>query len=179
MDYLSTLQYIAAVDQEDKIIEKVERWKAHKQGILHRAFTLTITYEDQLLLQHRKHPVFDGVYDVTISSHPIYNGNQLEDMEDALYRTLQREWNIKIKDLVAAPSFKGAFYYQASDPRSDYQEHEVCHVYTCQLKVLSLPNLDTAYGFSLQDINQIRNKDNLLYPLLAPWVQKMITQNLL
>lgn len=179
MDYLNALQYLAHVDHNDTIIGKVERWEAHEKGILHRAFTLTLTYQNQLLLQHRKHPVFDGIYDVTISSHPIYIGNTLQDHHEAIYKTLMREWNIGAQHLSSKPHYQGKFYYQAADPHSRYQEHEICYVYTCELKNLTLPNLETAYGMSLQSAEQIKNENNPLYPLLAPWVKQMIKEDLL
>lgn len=179
MDYLKALQYIAHVDRNDTIIGKVERWKAHEEGILHRAFTLAITFEDQLLLQHRKHPVFDGIYDITISSHPIYIEDTLEDILHAAYRTLVREWSIKKDDLIVQPSYVGKFYYQAPDPHSKYQEHEICHVYSCEVKKLLIPSLESAYGFSLQKKEQIQDTANPLAPLLAPWVKKMIEEKLL
>ena len=179
MDYLKALQYIAHVDKDDNILGKVERWEAHEKGILHRAFTISISYEDKLLLQHRKHPVFDGIYDVTISSHPLYVGETLEDPVDAVYRTLQREWNILPEDLDKQPSFQGKCYYQAADPKSLYQEHEVCHIYTCNAKKLTMPSLETAYGFSLMTIAQIQDNTTSISPLFAPWVRKMIEDKLL
>ncbi|CAN5161514.1 hypothetical protein BH09PAT2_BH09PAT2_01930 [soil metagenome] len=179
MDYLKALQYIAEVDRNDTVISKVERWKAHEQGILHRAFTLTITFEDQIILQHRRHPVFDGIFDVTISSHPIYVDDILQDPIEAVYNTLKREWNIQKNDLKVGPKYVDKFYYQAADPHSKYQEHEICYVYTCEINQLSIPNLESAYGFSLQKKDQIQNKNNYIYPLLAPWVHKMIEEKLL
>ncbi len=95
MDYLKALYYIAHVDKQDNIIDKVERWKAHEKGILHRAFTLSIMFEDTLVLQHRKHPVFDGIYDVSISSHPFYINESLQDPLDSIYITLALELNIE------------------------------------------------------------------------------------
>lgn len=179
MDYLKALQYIAHVDSNDAVIGKIERWEAHKKGILHRAFTLTIKYKGHILLQHRKHPVFDGIYDSTISSHPVFIGEDLQDTMDAVYLTLQREWDIQKKDLAVQPHYKGKCYYQAKDTHSPYQEHEICYVYECDLSHIKLPNFDTAYGFSLQPIDQIKDPNNILYPLLAPWVKKMIEEELL
>lgn len=179
MDYLKALQYIAHVDSNDTVLGKVERWEAHEKGILHRAFTLSIMFEDTLVLQHRKHPVFDGIYDVSISSHPLYVDDTLQDPLDAIYRTLAREWHIEQPQLVGPPEYKGKIYYQAADPYSRYQEHEICYIYTCELKKIIMPNFETAYGFSLQTPKQLRNPKNPLTPLLAPWVKKMIEENLL
>lgn len=179
MDYFKEKQYIAEVDSDNNIIGKVEKWKAHKKGILHRAFTVAISYEDHVLLQHRKHPVFDSVFDSTISSHQLYMGDTLQTDEQAVMSTLTREWNIKQSDLVDGLHKKGNIYYKATDSKTEYIEHEICHIYTCTIKKLPLPNLEFAYGFTLQNIESIKNKSNPLFPLLAPWVVAAIQENLL
>ena len=179
MDYLKAVQYIPHVDLQDNIIGKVERWEAHKKGILHRAFTISIKYKDYFILQHRKHPVFDSVYDLSISSHPLYTGDSLEDILTAIYRTLKREWHLDKEHLTNKPYYVGKCHYQAKDTLSEYQEHEICHIYTCEVKELSLPDFETAYGFSLYTKDQIKDATNPLFSLLAPWVHSMIKEGLL
>lgn len=179
MDYYSQKQLIAAVDKNDDILHPIDKWQAHKDGILHRGFTIVIEYENQLVLQHRKHPVFDQVFDITVSSHQIYKGDTLQDDIEAIYETLEREWNIKKNDLHEIPSFLGNIYYKAKDPNSIYTEHEFYHFYRCTLKKLILPNFDFAYGFTLVKKSEITNKRNALYPLLAPWIKQAIQDGLL
>jgi isopentenyl-diphosphate delta-isomerase len=177
MNYFDQKQFIAQVDTNDNILGRIEKWEAHKKGILHRAFTVTVFFEDQILLQHRKHPVFDSVFDATISSHQIYINDSLQIDEEAILSTLQREWNIQESDLTETPTLKGTIYYKAKDPLSEYTEHEMCRIYSCTVKELKLPNLEFAYGFSLQKIDDIKN--NALYPLFAPWVTKALEEKLL
>lgn len=177
MNYFDQKQFIAQVDKEDKVIGKIEKWEAHKKGILHRAFTVAIYFENQILLQHRKHPVFDTVFDATISSHQIYLNNSLQRDEEAVLNTLQREWNIEKTNLAAMPEFKGTIYYQAKDPLSEYTEHEMCRIYSCSIIDLKIPSLEFAYGFSLQKIEDLKN--NALSPLFAPWVKKAIEEHIL
>ncbi|HRN70344.1 MAG TPA: hypothetical protein PLS49_04100 [Candidatus Woesebacteria bacterium] len=177
MDYFAQEQFIAQVDTNDNIIGKVEKWQAHTEAILHRAFTVAIYFEDTLVLQHRKHLVFDTVFDITISSHQIYKGNILQSDEEALMDTLQREWNIS--EIIGKPVLKGTIYYQASDPFSKYTEHEMCRIYACQVQQLPMPNFEFAYGFSLLDPKKIQDKNYPLFPLLAPWVKKTFEEGLL
>lgn len=179
MNYFDQTQYIAQVDKDDNIIGQIEKWEAHKKGILHRAFTVAIIFENQILLQHRKHPVFDMVFDTTISSHQIFDGDKLQSDEEAVLNTLQREWSITENDLLIKPQLKGVLYYQAKDSMSEYVEHEMCHIFSCSIKELKLPNLEFAYGFSLQKVEDIKKQSNQLYPLLAPWVQKTFEEGLL
>src|SRR3989338_3874832 len=124
MHYYKQKQFLAQVDKNDKILGKIEKWECHKKAILHRGYTCILTYEDNYVLQHRKHPVFDGVFDLSFSSHPIchpefisgsdskkqmlkraivLSDNEriqhdkigLQTMEEAIYEGLKREWNLK------------------------------------------------------------------------------------
>ena len=90
MDYYKAIQYLAVVDREDNIIGKMEKWEAHKKGVLHRAYTAILQYQDNIILQQRKHPVFDDVYDLSFSSHQIYNKDLLQTNEEALFEGLLR-----------------------------------------------------------------------------------------
>ncbi len=169
---------VALVDENDNIISRIDRWEAHQKGLLHRAFTLSIFFENKILLQHRKHPVFDFTYDTTISSHPYYEGDTLMQMEDAIAQTLHREWHIDQHQIKTPPLLQGKFTYQAKDPWSQYIEHEVCHVYTCEINQLTLPDAETAYGFTLLTKEEIKKRESFAR-LLAPWVKEMIKHGLL
>ena len=69
---------IATCDKNGNITGEIEKWEAHKKGILHRAYTVAIMHKGKLLLQHRKHPAFGGVLDATISSHQLVINGKLE-----------------------------------------------------------------------------------------------------
>lgn len=174
-NYYSKKQYLFAVDKKDNITGKVEKWEAHKKGVLHRGFTVILFYNDKVILQQRRHPVFDGVLDMSFSSHQIYEAGHLRGDLSSIYEGLKREWGIEKKDLTEKPKFLGKIYYKARDPKSDYYEHEVNYIYSVELKKLPKPNLDFAYG------NKLIKKTNLsstLYSLpsnlLAPWVKKIV-----
>lgn len=179
MNYYQQKIMIATCDRYGNITGEIERWEAHKKGILHRAFTLTLIYKDSYLLQHRKHPVFDGVFDVTSSSHQIMKNGKLEDTLIAAKRTLFREWKIKKSDILGQMKVAGAIYYKAKDTNSIYTEHEVCDIVEVHVKKIPEPNYEVAYGFSLVTKNELTNKKSRTYSLLAPWVKVAIDKNLL
>lgn len=179
MDYYSQQIYIARVDQKDNVLGKIERWEAHKKGVLHRCFTVAINYDNQLVLQHRKHPVFDDVFDVTVSSHQIYEGDSLQTDLTPIYSTLKREFLLEKHDLKAQPELLGKVYYKVKDPHSEFTEHEICYFYSCTSSRLPTANFDYAYGFSLRSVDAIKNPNNSLYTALAPWVKEGIKQGLL
>jgi len=55
MDYYKKELFLAEVDKDDNVIGKIERWKAHKEAVLHRGFTTILTHQNKIVLQHRKH----------------------------------------------------------------------------------------------------------------------------
>ncbi len=179
MSYYDEQQEIAHVDKHDNILSTVEKWGAHKKSILHRAITVAVFYRDYAILQHRKHPVFDNVFDLSVSSHQLMTNGEIESDISTLYRTIDRELDLSQKDLIQDPESNGSIYYKAPDPHSEYVEHEVCHVYTCHTKKVPKINLEFAYGYSLQKVEEITNKKSPLYAILAPWVKEMIKQEII
>lgn len=168
MDYYKKKLYLAKVDKEDNIIGKIERWKTHKEAILHRGFTTILTYKNNVVLQHRKHLAFDGYFDLTFSSHQIYVNEKLQTNLEAINETLKREWNIDQTGLTDELKYLGKFYYKAKDLNSIFTEHEIDYIYKAELKNLPNPNPDFAYGFELIDKQNIENFKT------APWVEEII-----
>ena len=179
MDYYKKKIMIAKCDRNGTILGEIERWEAHRKEILHRAFTVALFYKGKLIVQHRKHPVFDGVFDVTSSSHQIYEGKTLQDTIEATYLCLKREWNIEKKDLLKLPKDMGTVYYKAKDKYSIYSEHEVCNVIIAFIKRLPEIVEEVSYGYSLATKEEISDTSSRLYQNLAPWVKTMIKEKLL
>lgn len=169
---------IARCDKNGNVLGEIERWEAHEKGILHRAFTVALFYKGKILVQHRKHPVFNGVLDVTSSSHQIYNDNTLQDTIEATYLTLEREWNLKKEDLTKLPKDLGTVYYKAKDKFSIYTEHEICNIVVATTKRLPQFVDEVSYGYSLVSKDELQNTTSRLFTQLAPWVQVMIKQKI-
>ena len=171
MKYYQQKLFLAEVDKNDNVIGTIERWQAHKGAILHRGFTAILTYQDNIILQHRRHLAFDGYFDLTFSSHQIYKNNKLQSDLEAIYEALKREWNIDKTVLMNEPKFLGKFYYKAKDPQSIYTEHEIDYIYKAELKNLPNPNPDFAYGFEI--INNLKLSGIKNYKV-APWVGEIM-----
>lgn len=166
--------YVAQVDKRDNIVEQVERWDAHKNGILHRGFTAILVYRDRFLLQHRKHPAFDGVWDLTFSSHQIYKNGMLQKDCDAIAAALEREWNMQDDDMQCTKI--GSVYYKAKDPNSIFTEHEIDYVYVVPIGILPHVNTEFAYGYELIDRSPKKCRQALKKYQLAPWVEKILEE---
>lgn len=174
--YYKKKQIIAKVDNDGKVIGKIEKWEAHRRGILHKALTIALIYKGQFVVQRRHHPAFDKVLDVTSSSHQLFINGKLQTTEEAVYECLKREWNLEKSDLTKLKNL-GSIYYQAKDPKSIYTEHEVCEILVAEVNIEPKPNLDFAYGFSIVDKQELQNKKSRTYENLAPWVKTMIEED--
>lgn len=177
--YYKQKQIIAKVDREGNIIGKVEKWEAHRKGILHKAFSVGLVYKDYYLIQHRKHPAFDGVFDLTSSSHQLYINGKLETTIEATYKCLEREWYLQKKDIIGKPINEGAVYYKAKDTKSEFIEHEVCEMVFVKIKKIPTPNYEFAYGYSMVKKEDFLNKKGRIYENLAPWVKVEIEKGLI
>lgn len=177
--YYKQKQIIAKVDKQGNIIGKIEKWEAHKKGILHRGLSIALVYKNYFILQHRKHPAFDGVLDLTTSSHQLFIGEKLQDTIKAATDALKREWNIFDKDLIAKPKNLGFVYYKSKDPKSIYIEHEVCDMLLVKIKKIPTPNYDFAYGLSLVEKKELLNKKSRIFENLSPWTKVALENNLI
>lgn len=125
-------------------------------------------------MQHRRHLVFDGVFDLTCSSHPVIVKEKIQADKDAAYDTLRREWSIAKINLKSKLNHEGSVYYKAEDPNSKYTEHEVCHLFVASTDKLPSPNFEFAYGFSLVLKDRLKTDYSLLIPNIAPWVPPLM-----
>lgn len=176
MNYYQKKFFLPAVDKNDQIIGQIERWQAHREKILHRGFTVILIYQNKVILQKRRHPVFDGYWDISFSSHPIYVNNKLESMEESIIKNLKREWMVNEKNFNQL-KFINKYYYLAKDPKSLLFEHEINYLYQLTLSSPIDINPEFAYAKAEIDINQ--NKLIKKFQPLAPWVKKISIRNVL
>jgi isopentenyldiphosphate isomerase len=124
---------VVLVDDNDRELgyrDKDECHTVHDRipGYHPRGLTVLV-YDDagRVLLQHRKHQIFDSVWDLAGSTHPYHkNGNQ-EGYEEAALRCLRSEYT-GFEDAVVATS-SISINYAAVDPRnSHYCENEFCRL---------------------------------------------------
>lgn len=172
--YYKQKQFVEKVDLQGKHLGYVEKWEAHEKGILHRGFAIILIYKNYILLQHRKHPAFDGVLDLSSASHQLLKNKKFEDLTQAVIFSLKREWNINKKDLTGNVKNLGFIYYKSKDPKSIYTEQEICDILIAKINKLPVPNTDFAYGFSLATKKEIFNKKSRIYENFSPWAKKIV-----
>lgn len=90
-------------------------------GKRHLAITVLIyNSKGEVLLQKRKHQVFDNIWDITGATHPLHKEDGTDEtFEEATLRCLKREYgieNVSLKNL-------GSFNYFAEDGEKCENEH--------------------------------------------------------
>lgn len=116
-------QIISVVDETGKFLRYISKNDAHKgSGIRHLAITVFIfNYKGEVLLQKRKHKIFDNIWDNTASTHQLHLENGIDETdEEATLRALNIEYGIKNVKL----KIVGAFNYYAK--YGDLCENEFC-----------------------------------------------------
>ncbi|MBI2012380.1 NUDIX domain-containing protein [Candidatus Curtissbacteria bacterium] len=141
---------VILVDKKDNFVGYALVEKAHKgQGKHHRAFvTALVDLKGRVLLQRRKHKLFNGQWDLTAISHPLRLNGKGESYQEASDRALAKEMGIghvRVKKV-------GAFNYFAKDGANC--ENEYCAVLVGKFDGEYEPNRGEVY-----ESKQVRFED--------------------
>lgn len=135
------------------------------EGKHHLAITVLLyNSKGQVLLQQRKHKVFDDIWDFTGSTHPIHKGGgQDESFEDATLRCLKREYDV---DDVKVEKV-GAFNYFADYGQLCENEHCAMMIgkYDGELKM----NPEVGYSYKWMDKQEFLADIEENPQKYAPW----------
>lgn len=117
-------QQVILVDKNDKFLGYESREVCHTgRGRRHRAFvTLIFNSKNEVLLQKRRHMLFDGFWDLTAISHPLHVSGKDESYQQASDRALKKEMGIRHAEVKKV----GAFNYFAKDGKNC--ENEYCAI---------------------------------------------------
>ncbi len=156
------MEYVILVDEQDNVIGKMEKQKAHEEGALHRAFSIFIfNSEKKLLLQKRASGKYHcgGLWTNTCCSHPREDETTL----DAAYRRLQEEMGLKC-------SLKNefSFLYKAA-LENGLIEHEFDHVFIGETDNLPCINKEEVSDFRYIEINNLLVEISNSPERFTPW----------
>jgi isopentenyl-diphosphate Delta-isomerase len=131
------IERVVCVDAEDRCIGTEEKLKAHREGMLHRAFSVFVfNAEGQLLLQQRSPEKYHsgGLWTNTCCSHPRPD----EDVEAAAARRLAEEMGI------VCPLRKAFSFVYREDVAPGLVEHEFDHVFIGRFDGVAQPDPNEA-----------------------------------
>jgi isopentenyl-diphosphate delta-isomerase len=142
-------EFVVLVDREDREVGLMEKMEAHRQGVLHRAFSVFLFNDKgELLLHQRAYTKYHsaGLWTNTCCSHPRAG----EKLEDAVNRRLQEEMGIQCNT-----ERRFSFIYQA-DLEHDLIEHELDHVFLGFYNAEPQPDSDEVNAWKYMSIEDIR-----------------------
>ncbi len=158
---------VTACTEEGVPLSEVDIWQAHREGILHLAFSVFIQSLDgsKVLLQQRspQKALFAGLWPNACCSHPF----QGEDVVAAGERRLLEELGFTTS-LTKGPSF----VYKALDPVSGLLEHEYDTVlFGVYDEALPIPfNQDEVSAVRWVSIDLLRTELYNIPEQFAPWL---------
>jgi isopentenyl-diphosphate delta-isomerase len=158
---------VTACTKEGVPLSEVDIWTAHREGILHLAFSVFIQSLDgtKVLLQQRspQKALFAGLWPNACCSHPF----QGEDVVSAGERRLREELGFTVP-LTQGPSF----VYKAADPVSGLLEHEYDTVlFGVYDELLPIPfNTDEVADIRWVFVDTLREELYKVPEQFAPWL---------
>ena len=142
-------EHVILVDEMDSGLGTMEKMKAHRKGVLHRAFSAFVfNSKGELLLQQRAHSIYHsgGLWTNTCCSHPRLG----ETVEKAAERRLVEEMG-----MTCTFNSHFSFVYRASLD-SDLVEHELDHVLFGYSDQIPSPNPSEVVSWRYQSLDSIQ-----------------------
>ena len=170
------MEQVILVDKDDCEIGLMEKMEAHKQSVLHRAFSVFLfNPQGKMLLQQRALTKYHsaGLWTNTCCSHPRPG----ETLDDAVTRRLMEEMGITAK---VSKAFD--FIYQAELP-DHLNEHEFDHVFVGQYEGSIAVNPQEVMDYCFLSLDEIENQlatrpdrytawFKIAFPRLKSWKQE-------
>lgn len=141
---------VILVDKYDNQIGTMEKMKAHKEGHLHRAFSVVlINSAGEILLQKRAVGKYHsgGLWTNTCCSHPMPG----ESTTDATKRRLQEEMGVDFQ-----PTFCYSFIYKI-EFANGITEHELDHVFVGTFDGVPSMNIEEASEWKYMPISDLKS----------------------
>lgn len=139
---------VILVDENDSVLGEMDKIEAHKQGHLHRAFSVFIfNNKGELLLQQRAEQKYHGagLWTNTCCSHPQPGEDVLTSAEERLNHEMGLQSTLK---------FSHAFVYK-SEVENNLIEHEYDHVFTGYIAGEPNINKDEVQDYNWMSLSEI------------------------
>lgn len=162
------MEKVILVDTEDQPIGTMEKMEAHRQGALHRAFSIMIfNSKGEVLLQKRAKSKYHsgGLWTNACCSHP----GPGDDIELATQKKLMLEMGLDV-----SPVFAFKFLYHA-DVGKGLIEHEYDHVYIGISDDLPVINTHEVEDWKLMKASALHEHVGAHPGTYTPWFRLILT----
>lgn len=169
----ASTQIVILVDKNDQPTgEYAPRHKAHTEnGLHHRAFVCTLFNEKgEILLQKRKHWLWDNLWDLSVISHPLHLEDHNETYEEATKRALKKELGIENVPVQKT----GAFNYFTKHEKDDGCENEYCVVLVGKFNGQPTPDPEDIYETKWVNFTEFVNDVKKNPKNYTPWANLTI-----
>lgn len=166
-------QQVILVDNSDNFLGKyAPRHQAHTgDGIHHRAFVCyLLNSKGEILLQKRKHWLWDNLWDVTAISHPLHLQDHNETYEEATKRALKKEMGIEGAEVKKL----GGFNYFSKHEKDDNCENEYCAIMTGTYDGDVHPDPEDVNEFKWASYEEFKKDVLVNFNLYTPWAKSMV-----
>ncbi|MBI2011212.1 NUDIX domain-containing protein [Candidatus Daviesbacteria bacterium] len=167
-------QIILGADENGKFSGEYFPKSVGHTGLGKRHFAITVlVYNSQgeILLQRRKHQIFDNIWDITGSTHQLHKKDGKDETdEEATLRCLGKEYGIKkVENL---KNYGGVNYFAEY---GDFCENEHDIIFTARYDGEVRLNLQVAYEYRWEDKNNFLKDIEKNPQNYTPWAIKAIT----
>lgn len=146
-------QIILACDDQGNFLEYIPKEAGHTgEGKRHLAITVLLyNSKGEVLLQRRKHKVFDNIWDFTASTHPLHKDNgEDETLEEASRRALLDEYEIReIGEIRVVGEFN--YFAETGELCENEHDHLLIGEYNGEIKL----NSKHGYEYKWVDKQQV------------------------
>lgn len=163
-------EQLILVDHDDRVLGVGEKLQVHREGALHRAFSIFIfNSENQLLLQKRAQTKYHtaGLWSNTCCGHPRPG----ESILDAAHRRLKEEMNF---DCTLQEIFK--FKYRA-ELENNLIEHEYDYVVVGKFDTDPMPNPSEVEDWRWVNMNDLKKALSDNPSLYTYWLNVVVGLN--
>jgi len=156
--------FIIKVDENDNELGKIEKMQAHREGVLHRAFSVFIFNSNgELMLQQRAKSKYHsgGLWTNTCCSHPEFG----ESLNDAVKRRLKEEMGLECE------THKIFHFIYRAQLDHGLVEHELDHVFFGETNQSPYLNIAEASNWKYMDMDDLKNDIHEFPEKYTAWLQ--------
>lgn len=165
------MEEVILVDENDQVLGTMEKIQAHREGLLHRAFSVLIFNDQGKMLIHKRASDkyhCGGLWTNACCSHPRLN----EETIDAAKRRLIEEMGFTC-DL----KYVDSFIYKV-DFENGLTEHEYDHMFIGKYNDPFQPNPEEVEDWKFLSINEIKKDIEKQPDLYTFWFKNIIKEHL-